>query len=96
MGFFDKFRKAKDSAQVVVDKAQEAVDEHAPQLKEGIHKAADFVDEKTGHRFSGGVDKTEDAAEAVVDRLGSDSQPESAEPDAPAESAGDSTERQQQ
>jgi MT0933-like antitoxin protein len=89
MGFLDRFKKAKTSAQGAVDKAQDVVEEHAPQVKEGIHKAADFVDEKTHGRFSGGIDKAEDTAESAVDSIADDaaapteSKTESAPPSTP-------------
>jgi uncharacterized protein YjbJ (UPF0337 family) len=89
MGFLDRFKKVKGSAHDVVDKAQDVVEDHAPQVKEGIHKAADFADEKTHGKFSGGIDKAEDAAESAVDSLADDDTAAPTEPK--TESAAPST-----
>jgi hypothetical protein len=68
VGFFDRlFRRAQDSS--VVDKAQELAAEHADAVKSGVGKAADFVDEKTGGRFSEQIEQVEDVAADVVDTV---------------------------
>lgn len=43
----------------LLDKAKQLVGEHDEQVKEGIDKAADVVDEKTGEKYT---EKIEDAA----------------------------------
>lgn len=46
-----------------LDDAKKQVDEHADQVDEGIEKAGDLVDEKTGGKFEGQVDKAQEALE---------------------------------
>ncbi|MFV0462223.1 MAG: antitoxin [Nostocoides sp.] len=53
----------------MLNKAKEAVSGHADQAKEAIDKAGDFIDEKTGGKFSGQVDQGQDF---VKDQLGLD------------------------
>jgi uncharacterized protein YjbJ (UPF0337 family) len=70
MGFLDKLLgRAKDTAGDVVDKARDVAADHAGDVKGGITKAADFVDEKTGGRASGAIDKVEDVAGDVIDTV---------------------------
>jgi hypothetical protein len=38
-------------------------------VKDGITKAGDFVDEKSGGKLSAGVDKAQDAASNLVDKF---------------------------
>ncbi len=45
------------------------VAEHGDTITGGVTKAADFVDDKTGGRFEGALDKVEGATESAVDRL---------------------------
>lgn len=72
MGIKDWFGKAKDAAQNVdmdemMDKAKEVASDNVEKVKDAIDKAADFVDEKTGGRFSGQVDQGADAAKDAVE-----------------------------
>ncbi|MCX6400786.1 MAG: antitoxin [Propionibacteriales bacterium] len=60
MGLLDKFKGAKD-------KAVDAVAEHGDKIEAGIDKAADFVDDKTGGKYS---DKIEGATSKAKDALG--------------------------
>lgn len=63
MGIFDKLRK----------QAEKAVDEHGDKIAQGIDKAADLADTKTGGKYSEKVDKGADAAKDALDKLdGSD------------------------
>jgi uncharacterized protein YjbJ (UPF0337 family) len=39
-------------------------------VKGGIDKVADTVDDKTGGKFSGQVDKAQDTAKGAVDKMG--------------------------
>jgi len=59
MGFSDWFKKAKDTA---VD--------NKDTVKEGIDKAADVADDKTGGQYSGQIDTGADKAKEVVDGIG--------------------------
>ena len=58
MGFKDWFKKGKDLAA-----------ENKDAVKDGIEKAGDFVDDKTGGKFEGQVDKGQEAASDFVDKL---------------------------
>lgn len=61
MGLGDLFKKAKDAAADNKDK-----------VKEGIEKAGDVVDEKTGGKYADHVDKGQEAASDFVDKLDQD------------------------
>ena len=63
---FDKLKKSVDE---IKDKVVDAVDEHGPKIGEGIEKAADFVDEKTGHKYSDKIDKATGAVKGGLDKL---------------------------
>jgi hypothetical protein len=60
-----------------IDKAKEMAGEHSDQLGQGMDKAADFIDEKTGNKYS---DQINQGREQVEQRLGqsdqSDQQPQ--------------------
>ncbi len=58
MGFSDWFKKAKDTA---VD--------NKDTVTEGIDKAADVADDKTGDKYSEQIDTGADKAKEVVDGL---------------------------
>ncbi|MEN8239327.1 MAG: antitoxin [Actinomycetota bacterium] len=55
-----------------VDKAKDLVTGNKEKVKDGIDKAADLADEKTGGKFSGHVDQGADMAKDQVDKLESD------------------------
>lgn len=46
-----------------LDDAKKFLDEHDDQVDQAIEKAGDLVDDKTGGRYAGQVDKAQDAAE---------------------------------
>ena len=50
----------------ITDKAKGLISEHADKVDDGIDKAADLVDEKTGGKYS---DKIDTAAEKLKDIL---------------------------
>ena len=50
-----------------VDKAKDLAADNAEKVKDGIDSAGDFVDEKTGGKFSGHVDTGADAAKDAID-----------------------------
>ena len=58
MGISDFIAKAKDMMSGNKDK-----------VKDGVEKAADMVDEKTGGKFSDQIDKGEEAAKDFVEDL---------------------------
>ena len=54
------------------DKAKDLAADSTDKVKDGVDMAADFIDEKTGGRFSGQVDSGADAAKDAVDGLTDD------------------------
>lgn len=58
VGFLDRFKR----------KAETVVDEHGDKIGEGLDKAADFADDKTGGKYS---EKIEAGAEKAKDTLDS-------------------------
>jgi hypothetical protein len=52
------------------DKIKDAAGEHGDKIAEGVDKATDVIDDKTGGKFSDHLDKADDAAE---EHLGDDS-----------------------
>jgi hypothetical protein len=50
-----------------LDDAEKQIDEHADQVDQGIEKAGDMADEKTGGKYEGQVDK---AQEFLEDKTG--------------------------
>jgi ABC-type transporter Mla subunit MlaD len=59
MSFMDK---AKDAL-------EKAVDEHGDKISDGIDKAADFADDKTGGKYSDKIDQGVDKAKDALDKL---------------------------
>jgi hypothetical protein len=58
----------------IKDKAAEANREHGDKVDEGIDKAADFADEKTGGEHSERIDQGAEKAKEGLDSLGGDDQ----------------------
>lgn len=56
----------------ITDKAKDLAADHKDKVKEGIDKAGDAVDEKTGGKYSEQVEKGEEAAKDYVDDLPED------------------------
>jgi len=46
-----------------LDKAKDFADKHDEQVDQGLEKAGDQVDERTGNKYSGQIDKGVDAAQ---------------------------------
>jgi hypothetical protein len=55
----------------VKNKAADLVDEHGDKIKDGIDKAADFADDKTGGKHTDKIDSVADKAKDALDKLGS-------------------------
>ena len=55
-------------------KAQGLIHGNEQAIKDGITKAGDFVDTKTGGKYAGHVDKIQDGASNLVDKNGNQSQ----------------------
>lgn len=60
MGMFDKFKK----------KAADIAEEHGDKIEDGIDKAADFADEKTGGKYSDKIETGTEKAKDFIDDLG--------------------------
>jgi antitoxin protein of toxin-antitoxin system len=52
------------------DKAGDLASEHGDKVKEGMEKAGDFVDEKTGGKHSDKIDKGVEKGQDLVDDMG--------------------------
>jgi antitoxin protein of toxin-antitoxin system len=52
------------------DKARDLASEHGDKVKEGMEKAGDFVDEKTGGKHSDKIDKGVEKGQDLVDEMG--------------------------
>jgi len=55
-------------------KAQGLIQGNEQAIKDGITKAGDFVDTKTGGKYAGHVDKIQDGASKLVDKNGTPGQ----------------------
>ncbi len=62
MGLKDKFDKAKD-------KGQEMAREHGDKIDKGIDRGKDFMDEKTGGKYSEQMEKGADKAREGVKKF---------------------------
>lgn len=56
MGIMDRFKKAKDMA-----------GEHGDKIADGVDKATDVVDDKTGGKFTDQLEKVDDMADKLRD-----------------------------
>ena len=54
----------------LMDKVRSMLGQHDEKVDQGIDKAGDVVDDKTGGKYSEHVDKAQDAAHDAVDKLG--------------------------
>lgn len=61
MGMFDNMK----------DKVTDHANQNPDQLREGVEKAGDFIDDKTGNKYAEHIDKAQDAAHQ---HLGTDNQ----------------------
>jgi hypothetical protein len=59
MGTFDDMK----------DKAQDVAGEHSEQVDQGMEKAGEFVDEKTGGKHTDKIDRGVDKAGEAVDKF---------------------------
>lgn len=64
MGFLDKFKK----------KATDLAGEHGDKAKDAIDKGADFVDEKTGGKYTDKIDTGAEKAKDLIEDLGDEEQ----------------------
>ncbi|MET7279810.1 antitoxin [Kribbella sp. NPDC005582] len=54
----------------IFDKAKDALGEHGDKVDEGIDKAGDFADEKTGGEHADKIDQGQEFAKDRLDGLG--------------------------
>ncbi len=80
MGFLDKL---KETANMAKEKATEAVDQHGPQIKDGIGKAGGYLDKKTKGKYSDKIATGTQKAGEAVDNANKSEEP-SGTPMAPA------------
>lgn len=57
----------------IFDNIKDQFGANKDKINEGIEKAGDFIDEKTGGKFADKVDQVQDAAEQQVNKLGEES-----------------------
>ena len=53
----------------MLDKAKDLISGNKDQVKDGIDKAADLVDDKTGNQHSDKIDSAAEKAKDAVDKL---------------------------
>lgn len=53
----------------IFDKLSETVSEHADEIKSGVEKAGDFVDDKTDAKYADQVDQAQDFVKDQVDKM---------------------------
>jgi hypothetical protein len=61
--------KVKEVAERFTDKARGLLGQHSDKADAAIDKAGDFVNDKTGDKYSEHVDRAQDAAHDAVDKL---------------------------
>jgi MT0933-like antitoxin protein len=53
----------------LMDKVRGMLGQHGDKVEQGIDKVGDVVDDKTGGKYAGQVDKAQDAAKDGIDKL---------------------------
>jgi hypothetical protein len=61
--------KVKEVTERFTDRARGLLGQHSDKADAAIDKAGDFVNDKTGDKYSEHVDKAQDAAHDAVDKL---------------------------
>ncbi len=69
MSFLDKLKGAKDT---VTEKVGDAVAEHGDKIESGLDKAADFVDDKTGGKYTDKIDAATGKAKDALEKIEGD------------------------
>jgi hypothetical protein len=54
----------------IVDKVKQMLGQHSDKAKEGVEKAGDVFDQRTGGKYADKVDRVQEQAEKYVDRGG--------------------------
>ncbi|OBF29642.1 antitoxin [Mycobacterium sp. ACS4331] len=52
-----------------LDKAKDLIGKNTEKVEQAIDKAGDFIDDKTGGKYSDTVDKVQDAAKNAAEKL---------------------------
>jgi hypothetical protein len=60
---------AKGASMGLLDKAKKLLGDHEQQVEQGIDKAADIVDDKTGGKYTEKIDDAADKAKSAVEKL---------------------------
>jgi hypothetical protein len=68
MGLMDKV-KSMFGGGSHVDKAKDLASEHGDKITQGVDKATDVADDKTGGKFSDPLQKADDGAAKIADSL---------------------------
>jgi hypothetical protein len=55
-----------------MDKVKGMLGQHGDKVDQGVERAGDMVDDKTGGKHAAHVDKAQDAARDRIDKLGGD------------------------
>ncbi|MEK8171522.1 antitoxin [Streptomyces sp. M19] len=59
-----------DNLKNLKEKAEELAEEHGDKIVDGLEKAGDFIDDKTGGKHSDKIDTAVDKAQDYVENLG--------------------------
>lgn len=68
----DILDNAKEAVEGLKDKAEGLVAEHGDKVEGAIDKAAEFVDDKTGHKHTDKIEGAADKAKDLLGKLGGD------------------------
>lgn len=69
------FDNLKGKASGLIGKAADAVRGHEDQVKQGIEKAGNFIDQKTGGKYADRIGSVQQKAGDAVNRIGSQDRP---------------------
>lgn len=72
MGFLDKLNIKKLRKQ-----AEDIAEDHGDKIADGVDKATDMIDDKTGGKYSDKLDQVDDKAADAIDKLAGDADEES-------------------
>lgn len=68
------FDELKGKAEELKDKATGLIQENSEKISGAIDHAGDFIDEKTGGKFAEHIDKVQDGAKDLLDKVDGDDQ----------------------
>ncbi|MBL7500415.1 antitoxin [Frankia sp. CNm7] len=67
---FDNLKDLADKAGDLKEKAEDLAEKHGDQINDGLDKAGDFVDDRTGGKYSDKIDTGVEQGQKLVERLG--------------------------